>query len=180
MRTAVAMACIGLLVGCAPRPMGVVATTPPASPPLKLPVVLPGQCPTSAVTLLDGVAPRVGTPMQFGFGERDGSPWPSGAFAFNKTLWDTSGPPSVPAALLRGGRLDGEGKLFFGGSGINEAGAAAITVTDPQGGTMSFYGQLHVPGGSQGTMYTYPTMKGCFGIQADFDGAVEIVIIKAI
>jgi len=100
--------------------------------PLKLPIVAAGSpCPTSPVTLLGGMAPRVGTPLRLGFGNTLG---PHGAFAFNKTVLDFATPPLSAEVLLRGSRLDAVGKMYFGGPGVASNQTVAISVTDPQGG----------------------------------------------
>jgi hypothetical protein len=143
--------------------------------PLELPIVAAGSpCPVSPVTLLGGVAPRVGTPLRLGFGNPVG---PQGAYAFNKTVLDYANPPSSPEVVLRGGRLDGPGKLYFGGPGVtpNEA-AAAVSVIDPQGGRAPFYGELQMSVGSSAVFYTYPTTAGCYGIQVDSEGFSEVVV----
>src|SRR6266851_2191492 len=182
-RAAAATAFVGLLVACGGGPPGVVATSPRsysqlAARPLHLPTVDGEQfCPISRVTLLGGTAPRLGAPVEFGFGVRaDGSPWPTGNYALNKTVWEFSGRQSLPTVLLRGARIDGLGELYFGGDGIQGSGARVI---DPDG-TMNFYSQLSLPGGSTGSFYTYPTKAGCYAIQADSDNFSEVVVFKAV
>ena len=148
---------------------------------MKLPVVSPGQpCPTSAVTILGGTAPRVGTPVRFGFGVRpDGSPWPAGAYAFNKTVWELTEAPWDRNILLRGSRLDGQGKLYFGGTGTSDPGPSGITVTDAQGSDVAFHPLLRLPVDSNAAFYLYPTTKGCYAIQADSEGFSEVIVFKA-
>jgi hypothetical protein len=145
--------------------------------PLKLPVVAAGSpCPVSAVTLLGGTAPRVGTPLRLGFGNSSG---PQGAYAFNKTVWDFASAPLVRNVLLRGSRLDNAGTLYFGGVGVSRT-DVAVTVTDLQGAQVPFYGDLRLPIDSSAAFYTYPTGAGCYGIQADSDGFSEVIVFKAI
>jgi hypothetical protein len=182
MRTAVAIAFVGLVLACGGGPPGVVATSPVTSSqlaarPMHLPTVDSEQfCPTSRVSLL-GTAPRLGSPLEFGFGVRaDGSPWPTGNYALNKTVWEFSGPVSMPAVLLRGARIDGLGELYFGGKDNQGSGARVIDAD----GTMNFYSQLSLPGGSAGSFYTYPTKAGCYAIQADSDNFSEVVVFKAV
>ena len=183
MRCALVVLLVELLVACGGGPPGVVATSPLtysrlAARPLHLPTVESEQfCPISRVTLLGGTAPRLGAPLEFGFGMRaDGSPWPTGNYALNKTVWEFSGPQSMPTVLLRGARIDGLGELYFGGNGIHGSGARVIDAD----GTMNFYSQLILPGGTAGSFYTYPTKAGCYAIQADSDNFSEVVVFKAV
>jgi len=144
--------------------------------PLKLPIVAAGSpCPVSPVTLLGGVAPRVGTPLRLGFGNAVG---PQGAYAFNKTVLDFATPPFSPEVLLRGSRLDGLGKLYFGGPGVAPNETAVISVTDPQGSQVPFYGELQLSVDTSAVFYTYPTSAGCYGIQADSDGSSEVIVFR--
>jgi len=146
--------------------------------PLNLPVVaIGGPCPMSPVTLVGGVAPRVGTPLRLGFGSTLG---PQGAYAFNKTVLDFATPPSSQALLLRGARLDGSGKVYFGGPGITPPSeAGGISVSDPQGGQIAFYGELQLSVDGSAVFYTYPTSPGCYGIQADSDDFSEVIVFRA-
>ena len=145
--------------------------------PLKLPIVAAGSpCPVSPVTLLGGVAPRVGTPLRLGFGNTVG---PQGANAFNKTVLDFATPPSSPQVLLRGSRLDAPGKMYFGGSGVAPNQAVDISVTDPQGGQAPFYSDLQLSVDNSAVFYTYPTSAGCYGIQADSVGLSEVIVFNA-
>jgi len=188
MRVVISTLVVGLIMACTSGSAGQVATPSPqtyeqlAARPLKLPVVAAGQaCPASAITLLGGTAPRVGTSVRFGFGIRaDGSMWPSGSYAFNKTVWDFSGPPWLRDVLLRGSRLDGDGKLFFGGNGITSGAGAGITVIDSKGGVVPFYPRLRLPVDSNAAFYLYPTAAGCFAIQADSDAFSEVVVFRAV
>jgi hypothetical protein len=82
----------------------------------------------------------------------------------------------MPTVLLRGARIDGPGELYFGGNGIQGSGARVIDAD----GTMIFYSQLSLPGGSAGSFYTYPTKAGCYAIQADSDNFSEVVVFKAV
>jgi len=146
--------------------------------PLKLPVLAIGsRCPVTAVTLLGGAAPRVGTPLRLGFGNSAG---PQGAYAFNKTVWDFATAPLVRNVLLRGSSLDGAGTLYFGGVGVGRSDLAGVTVTDSQGVDVPFYSDLRLPIDSSAAFYAYPTSAGCYGIQADSDGFSEVIVFKAI
>jgi hypothetical protein len=182
------MALIGLVVGCSDGRAGPVVSPSPltyqqlATRPLHLPAVAQDQfCPTSPITLLGGTAPRLGTPVEFGFGIRsDGSPWPAAGHAFNKTVWEFSGPPWLRHVLIRGARVDGVGELHFGGNGISNPGVTEITVTDPAGGHVPFYPELRLPVDSNAAFYLYPTTAGCYAMQADSDNFSEVVVFKAI
>src|SRR5579872_434042 len=146
--------------------------------PLKLPTVASGSpCPTSPVSLLGGVAPRVGSPLRLGFGSTVG---PEGAYAFNKTVLDFATPPLSPEVLLRGNRIDGSGKLYFGGSGVAPNQPVALSVAGPQGGQQPFYGELRLSVDGNTVFYTYPTSPGCYGIQADSYGFSEVIVFKAV
>jgi hypothetical protein len=188
MRTAIAILVVGIVAACGGAGATLVASPSPltiqqlAERPLKFPAVAAGQaCPTSAVTLLGGTAPRVGTPIGFGFGVRsDGSPWPTGGYALNKTVWDSTGPPSQMTALLRGSQLDGQGALYFAGNGISNPDPSRITVTDVDGNRVLFYPQLRLPVESSAAFYLYPTKVGCYAIQADSGNFSEVVIFKAV
>ena len=182
------MLLVGVLAACGGATAGSVGSPTPmsiqelAQRPLKFPPVAAGKpCPTSDVTLLGGTAPRLGKPISFGFGTRaDGSPWPNGGNALNKAVWDYSGSMMQLTALLRGGRLDGQGSLYFAGNGISNPEPSRITVPDPQGGQILFYPLLRLPVESNAAFYLYPTTAGCYAIQADSDKFSEVVIFKAI
>lgn len=188
MRTVFGLLLIGLMVACTGGSAGPVASPSPltyqqlAARPLKLPAINMEQlCPTSPVTLFGGTAPRVGAPVGFGFGVRaDGSPWPAGGYALNKTVWEFSGPPWFRHVLLRGGRVDGLGKLYFGGSGISNPDVNGIKVPDRSGGQVPFYPQLRLPVDSNAAFYLYPTTVGCYAMQADSDKFSEVVVFKAV
>lgn len=145
--------------------------------PLTLPAVVDGSaCPVSPVTMLGGVAPRIGTPLRLGFGSVSG---PRGGYAFNKTVLDYASATPVGNVVLRGRRLDGAGRLNFGGVDVGSAGAATVTVTDPQGSQLPFYAELHLAPDSTAVFYTYPSTTGCFGIQADSEGFSEVIVFRA-
>jgi hypothetical protein len=145
--------------------------------PLKLPIVASGSpCPVSPITLLGGVAPRVGAPLRLGFGNTVG---PQGAFAFNKTVLDFATPPSSPEVLLRGSRLDAPGKMYFGGFGVAPNQAVDISVTDLQGGQAPFYSDLQLSIENSAVFYTFPTSAGCYGIQADAVDFSEVIVFAA-
>jgi hypothetical protein len=126
--------------------------------------------------MLGGQASRIGSPLRLGFGHE---PTLAGAFAFNKTVWDFASAPSIPNVVLRGARLDGDGRLYFGGSGVGVQQEAGATVTDSRGAQTPFYPQLRIPMESTASFYTYPTNSGCYAIQADSDRFSEIIVFRA-
>jgi hypothetical protein len=126
--------------------------------------------------MLGGEASRIGSPLRLGFGH---DPTPRGGFAFNKTVWDSATAPLTGNAVLRGARIDGDGHLYFGGSGKGPQEVASVTVTDSRGGQVSFYPQLRLPIDSSAAFFTYPTASGCYAIQADSDSFSEVVVFKA-
>jgi hypothetical protein len=188
MRTAVLTLLVGVIAACGNATGGLPPSPSPltmqqlAERPLKFPAVASGQpCPTTSVTLLGGTAPRIGKPIGFGFGIRaDGSPWPSGGYALNKTVWDASGLSWKVTALLRGGQLDGQGFLYFAGNGISNPEPSRLTVTDADGNRVLFYPQLRLPVDSNAAFYLYPTKAGCFAIQADSGTFSEVIVFKAV
>ena len=189
MRNAVGVLLVGLIAACAGGSAGPVASPSPlsyqqlAARPFHFPAVDMEQfCPTSQVTMIGGTAPRLGTPVGFGFGVRaDGSPWPKGGYALNKTVWEMSKPPWLMAVLLRGARLDGLGALYFAGNGISNPEPSRVTVPDPQGGgQILFYPQLRLPVESNAAFYLYPSSAGCYAMQADADNFSEVVVFKAV
>lgn len=183
MRIVVSTLLIGLVAACASTSAVSVATPSPLTyeqlraRPLKLPAVATGQpCPASPVTMSGGVAPRVGSPLRLGFGNPVAA---QAAYAFNKTVWDYAAPPWLRQVLLRGGRIDGQGELYFGGNGIGPTDVAGVAVTDAQGGPVLFFPELRLPVDSSAAFYLYPTTTGCYAIQADSDGFSEVIVFRA-
>jgi hypothetical protein len=182
-RTGLAALVVGLVVACESTTAGPVATPSPLSyqqlgaRPLKLPAVAAGRaCPASPINLNGaGSAPRIGTHVLLGFGTAG----PEGNYAWNKTVWELPPSSSLPMVLLRGGRLDGQGKLFFDGEGTGPPGAAQMTVTDSRGGQTIFFSELRLPDDSNAAFYTYPTTSGCYAIQADSGSFSEVIVFTA-
>ena len=87
--------------------------------------------------------------------------------------------PLIRQVLLRGRRLDGQGRLYFGENGLGTTAVAGITVTDPQGGQVPFSPELRLPVDSSAAFYLYPMTSGCYGIQADSDGFSEVIVFEA-
>src|SRR5438067_5617365 len=143
MRKALLVLVAGLVVACGGGAENQAVSSPKpltyqqlAARPLKLPTVSPGQpCPANPVTLEGGTAPRIGTHVLLGFGTAG----PKGGYAWNKTVWELPPSSSLPMVLLRGGRLDGSGVLYFDGQGTGPSDAQQITVVDSRGGQTPFF-----------------------------------------
>ncbi|HSS95266.1 MAG TPA: hypothetical protein VLR46_14930 [Candidatus Dormibacteraeota bacterium] len=188
MRTGLPIVLVLLVAACGSATAVALASPSPlsvqqlAERPLKFPAVAAGQpCPTTAITLLGGTAPRLGKPVGFGFGVRaDGSPWPTGNYALNKTVWDSSGLPWNMTALVRGAQLDGSGTLYFGGNGISNPEPSRVTVADAGGSRILFYPELRLPVDSSAAFYLYPTTVGCFAMQVDSNSFSEVVVFRAV
>jgi hypothetical protein len=182
MRIAVSMLLVWLIAACAAGS----ASPSPAAPtrltfdqlaarPLKLPAIAPGKpCPATSVNRAGGTAPRIGTHVLLGFG----APGPTGNSPWNKTVWEQTAPP-LANVLLRGGRVDGQGSLYFEGGDAGPAGPPAVTAVDPQGRTAYFLGEMRLPARSGGSFYTYPTTSGCYAIQADSSRFTEVLVFDA-
>jgi hypothetical protein len=93
------------------------------------------------MTLAGGTAPRIGTHVLIGFG----AVGPTGSFPWNKTVWELPPTSSLPDVLLRGGRLDGQGSLYFEGGDAGPVATAPVRVVDPKGGQASFFGEMLLP-----------------------------------
>jgi hypothetical protein len=184
MRTAVLALMVWLMAACAAGSAGHLPAAPTrltfdqlADRPLKLPTVAPGTpCPVNSVKLTGGTAPRIGTHVHLGFGAIG----PTGNFAWNKTVWELTPATSQANVLLRGGRLDGQGSLFFEGGDAAPAGPQSAAVVDPQGGSAYFFGEMRLPANNGGSFYTYPTSSGCYAIQADSSSFTEVLVFNAI
>jgi hypothetical protein len=183
MRRALLVLVAGLVVACGGGAASQQAASPKAltyqqlaARPLKLPTVSAGQtCPANPITLNGGTAPRIGTHVLLGFGTAG----PQGGYAWNKTVWELPPSSSLPIVLLRGGRLDGSGTLYFDGQGNGPSGAKEITVVDSRGGQTPFFSELRLPLDSNAAFYAYPTTAGCYAIQADSDGFSEVIVFPA-
>lgn len=77
--------------------------------------------------------------------------------------------------LLRGGRLDGTGRLKFSGNPADPAEPAEML--SASGGSWAFY--QAVIGGTEDALYVYPSTKGCFAIQADDPNFEDVITITA-
>jgi hypothetical protein len=183
MRRALLVLVAGLVVTCGGGAANQQAASPKAltyqqlaARPLKLPAISSGQtCPASPITLKGGAAPRIGTHVLFGFGTAG----PQGGYAWNKTVWELPPSSSLPIVLLRGGRLDGSGTLYFDGQGIGPSDAKQVTVVDSRGGQTPFFSELRLPLDSNAAFYAYPTTAGCYAIQADSDSFSEVIVFPA-
>ena len=148
--------------------------------PLRLPTLAAGAtCPVSPVAdVRVGVASPRGGPTFYlgGPNPKAGSPW-------NKTVYAlvaARGP-----VLLRGARLDGSGSLKFDGVPA-DPGSPAETFTAPSGQVSSFYTAVTSPAAMQGdgtnadVFYLYPSVAGCYAIQADGHGFENVVIFQTV
>lgn len=101
---------------------------------------------------------------------------PQGGFAFNKTVFAIVGGASGPV-LLRGGRIDGPGRLTFSGSPADflEKGE---TVTSPGAAAWTFYEKVLDPG-PEDALYVYPSTPGCYAIQVDGPTFEDTIVIIA-
>ena len=182
MRTVASALLMGVVMACSGNGTSQVTTNHPpltyqqlAARPLRLPSLPPDRtCPTNSISLQGGTAPRIGTHVRLGFGgagPHGGSPW-------NKTVWDMPSVSSLPNVLLRGGRLDGPGSLYFDGDGNGSPEANRRTVVDALGAQTAFYSELRLPRDSNAAFYTYPTTSGCYAIRADSDRFSEIIVFK--
>jgi hypothetical protein len=141
------------------------------SRPLKLPPVAAGaQCP---VTPIANVSVGMGSPRGHGRFYL-GGPLPNGAYAFNKMVYVVTGGATGPV-LLRGGRLDGAGRLKFSGTPADRAEPAETLSTS--GGSWAFY--RAVIGSSDDGLYVYPSTKGCYAIQIDGSNFQDVLTISA-
>lgn len=105
-----------------------------------------------------------------------GGPMPQGGFPFNKMVFAIVGGQSGPI-LLRGGRIDGVGRLTFSGSPADymEKGA---TISSPGSGAWTFYSKVLSPGPEDG-FYFYPSTPGCYAVQVDAPTFADTIIIIA-
>jgi hypothetical protein len=141
------------------------------SRPVKLPTVPAGSaCPLTAVAnVAVGIAnPRGHGPFYLGGG------LPAGGYPFNKMGYVTIGGVSGPV-LLRGGRIDGAGRLKFSGNPADPA--EQVETLSSSSGSWAFY--QAVIGGIQDALYVYPSTKGCYALQVDGPNFQDVVTITA-
>jgi hypothetical protein len=149
MRKALVALMAGVVVACGGGAVNQQASGPRlltyqqlAARPLKLPAVKSGQaCPANPITLEGGTAPRIGMHIPLGFG----TVGPQGGYAWKKTVWELPPSSSLPIGLLRGGRRDGSGMLYFDGLAIGPSDAKEITVVDSRGGQTPSFSELRLP-----------------------------------
>lgn len=141
---------------------------------LKLPVVPAGApCPVTPIaTISAGVSdPRGRGPFYLG------GPMPMGAFPWNKTVYVVAGPAVPGPILFRGGRIDGVGRLQFGGERATPS-DIGMPLTSAGGVSAMFYERvLHGPGGD--ALYVYPSTKGCYAIQVDAPTFEDVIVVRA-
>jgi hypothetical protein len=160
----------------APRPVSTDAASL-LSRPMTLPSVGSGSaCPVTPVaTISTGVTdPRGKGPLYFG------GPMPQGVFPFNKMVYTTVGGAHGPI-LLRGGRIDGAGRLEFSGSPADLSEKAEMPPSPggaPDSGSWAFYQAVLDPGPDD-ALYVYPSTQGCYAVQVDAPSFEEVIILKA-
>jgi hypothetical protein len=142
-----------------------------------LPAVVAGSaCPVTPIAHLTTavVDPRGKGPLYFG------GPMPKGGFPFNKTVYTTVGGVQGPI-LLRGGRIDGAGRLKFSGSPADLSERAEIPPAiggEPGSGSWAFYLAVLDPG-PDNALYVYPSTSGCYAIQVDAPSFEEVIVLQA-
>jgi hypothetical protein len=186
-----AVTVVAVLAGCGPasagpasatsaRPTGKPASSDAASllsRPMRLPIAAAGSaCPVTPIAPIKTAVtdPRGTGPLYFG------GPMPQGGFPFNKVVYTTVGGAHGPI-LLRGGRIDGSGRLKFSGSPADLSEKAEIPPSpggDPGSGSWAFYTTILDPG-PDNALYVYPSTAGCYAIQVDAPSFSEVVVIKA-
>jgi hypothetical protein len=162
--------------GVAAKPVGTAAATL-LSRPVRLPSIAAGSaCPVTPIAHLTTAVtdPRGKGPLYFG------GPMPKGGFPFNKTVYTTVGGAPGPI-LLRGGRIDGAGRLKFSGSPANLSERAEIppaTGGEPGSGSSAFYLAVLDPG-PDNALYVYPSTPGCYAVQVDAPTFEEVIVVQA-
>lgn len=161
------------------KPSPTPTAVPLAARPMRLPKLSPGSaCPVTPVSNahLPIASPR-GGPIFYLEG-----PDPQGGFPWNKTLYDLVG--ARGPVLLRGARLDGSGTLKFDGQSANLS-EVGETLSSGGGVTRTFYRSVLSPGATQGdgstgdVFYVYPSIPGCYALQADGNNFEAIVVFIA-
>jgi hypothetical protein len=99
---------------------------------------------------------------------------PVGGYPFNKMVYVTSGGASGPV-LLRGGRIDGVGRLKFSGSPADSAEKAETQAA--AAGSWAFY--KAIVGGTEDAFYLFPSTMGCYAVQVDGPNFQDIITITA-
>jgi hypothetical protein len=162
--------------------------------PLHLPSTGPdGSCPVSPIRRLPGGGgfsgpfTAIGTGPLYLAGPVTGSPVvPTvagrGGWREQKVIWVVSGSYAGPL-LLRGGRVDGTGRLRF----EHYLDAAGRTGSGPDG--HGFRRLLYLRGGLQGTpsrvLESYPSpismpAPGCYAVQVDGKGFSQMLVFRAV
>ncbi len=101
---------------------------------------------------------------------------PAGGFPFNKTVFAIVGGASGPV-LLRGGRIDGAGRLTFSGSPADPY-ENGETRSSSGGVTSTFYEKILAQGTSD-AFYVYPSTPGCYAVQVDGPRFEDVIVIQA-
>ena len=182
---ALASAAVSALAGCGPATTAASPTSSPGtsvaavspdargllSRPVKLPALAAGAaCPVTPIaTASVGIGnPRGHGPFYLG------GPLPTGAYPFNKMVYVVAGGAPGPV-VLRGGRLDGSGRLTFSGSRADPAEhGETLSASD---GSWAFY--QAIIGGTEDALYVYPSTNGCYAIQIDGVNFQDVITITA-
>ena len=180
---ALALGALSVMAGCGPMTTSA-APTPSSSAfattdvsrllsrPVKLPTLVTGSsCP---VTPIANVSVGIGNPRGHGSFYLGGG-MPNGGFPFNKTVYVMVGGASGPV-LLRGGQIDGAGRLKFSGNRADPTEQAEIR-SSSGGDSWPFY--QAIIGGTQEAVYLYPSTKGCYAVQVDAPGFQDVIVVKA-
>lgn len=160
----------------AAKPLGTGAATL-LSRPMRLPSVASGSaCPVTPIAHVTAAVtdPRGKGPLYFG------GPMPKGGFPFNKTVYTTVGGAPGPI-LLRGGRIDGAGRVKFSGSPADPSEKADIPPSpggEPGSGSWAFYLAILDPG-PDNALYVYPSTPGCYAVQVDAPSFEEVIVLQA-
>jgi hypothetical protein len=101
---------------------------------------------------------------------------PKGNFPWNKTVWVLLDGVQGPV-LLRGGRVDGAGKLMFSGNRANPS-ERGLTLSSDGGVSATFYENV-VDRGTNDAFYVYPATAGCYAMQVDGPSFEDVIVITA-
>jgi hypothetical protein len=154
-----------------PKPVNAVAAQLMARP-LGLPKLEAGSsCPITPIsTSPTGIgSPRGKGPFYLGGG------MPTGAFPFNKMVYEVKGTPNP--LLLRGGRIDGPGRLLFSGNPADLAEKADVRSSD--GGVTAAFYQTIFDSGFENALFVFPSARGCYAIQVDGASFMDVIVLEA-
>jgi hypothetical protein len=78
--------------------------------------------------------------------------------------------------LLRGGQVDGTGRLKFSGNRADPTEQAEIR-SSSGGDSWAFY--QAVVGGTEGAFYLYPSTNGFYAVQVDAPNFQDVIVVQA-